>query len=146
MSAFVSTTFRPKYFRYGLYLVTYVGGAHRNAGTGPDFDQNLNNLRHGTESFLRSQQVLSYSRNSPHFMESEGSLPHAQECATCPYPETDQFSLCPPILLSEDPFYYYPPIHAWIFQMVSCPQVPPPKPCMHFSHILATCPAHLFLS
>jgi hypothetical protein len=28
---------------------------------------------HGAESFLRSQNVLSYSRNSPHFMEPEGS-------------------------------------------------------------------------
>jgi len=27
------------------------------------------------------------SRNSPHFMEPEGSLPHSQVPATCPYPE-----------------------------------------------------------
>jgi hypothetical protein len=26
---------------------------------------------HGAESFLRSQNVLSYSRNSPHFMEPD---------------------------------------------------------------------------
>ena len=37
--------------------------------------------------FLRSQQVCSYSRNSQHFMEPEGSLPHSQVPATCPYPE-----------------------------------------------------------
>jgi len=28
--------------------------------------------------FLRSYQVLSWSRNSPHFMEPKGSLLHAQ--------------------------------------------------------------------
>jgi len=29
-------------------------------------------------------------------MEPEGSLPHSQEPATCPYPELDQSSPCPP--------------------------------------------------
>jgi hypothetical protein len=29
-------------------------------------------------------------------MEPEGSLPHSQEPATCPYPEPDQSSQCPP--------------------------------------------------
>jgi len=43
-------------------------------------------------------------------MEPEGSLPHSQKTATCPYPEPDQSSprpLTPPF---EDPFLYYPPI------------------------------------
>jgi hypothetical protein len=39
-------------------------------------------LFHGAES-LRSQPILSQSRNSPHFMEPEGSLPHLQVPATC---------------------------------------------------------------
>jgi len=43
-------------------------------------------------SFLRSQTVLSYSRNSPHFKESEGSLSHLQVPATCHYPKPDQSS------------------------------------------------------
>ena len=30
-----------------------------------------------------------------HFMEAEGSLPHSQEPATCPYPESDQSSPWP---------------------------------------------------
>ena len=37
-----------------------------------------------TEAFWRSSQVLSWSTNSPHFMEPEGSLPHLQQPATCP--------------------------------------------------------------
>jgi hypothetical protein len=45
-----------------------------------------NNL-HGAESLLRSEPVLSQTRNSQHFMEPEGSLPHSQSPANCPYPE-----------------------------------------------------------
>ena len=41
------------------------------------------NSLHGAESFLRSTQVLSCSRHSPHFMERDSSLPHSQEPATC---------------------------------------------------------------
>jgi hypothetical protein len=36
-------------------------------------------------------------------MEPEGSLPHLQVPATCPYPEPDQASTCPSITLLEDP-------------------------------------------
>jgi hypothetical protein len=39
-------------------------------------------LIHGAEPFLRSRQLCSYSRNSEHFMESEGSLPCSQEPST----------------------------------------------------------------
>jgi hypothetical protein len=38
-------------------------------------------------------------------MEPENSLPYAQQPATCPYPEPDQSSPCPPIPLLEDPFW-----------------------------------------
>jgi hypothetical protein len=37
-------------------------------------------------------------------MESEGSLQHLQEPATCPYPEPDQPSLCPTIKPVKDLF------------------------------------------
>jgi hypothetical protein len=37
-------------------------------------------------------------------MEPEGSSPYTQEPATCPYPEPDQSSLCPPTQPIEDPF------------------------------------------
>ena len=51
-------------------------------------------------------------------MEPEGSLPHSQKHATCPYFEPDQSSpRSPPphpMTLLEDPFKYYPPIYAWI--------------------------------
>jgi hypothetical protein len=63
-------------------------------------------------------------------MEPEDSLQHSQEPATCPCPEPYQSSPCLPIPLLEDPFKYYPPIYAWVFQVVSFPQVSPPKPCV----------------
>ena len=36
---------------------------------------------------LLEKPVFSYSRNSPHFTETEGSLPHSQLPASFPYPE-----------------------------------------------------------
>jgi hypothetical protein len=45
-------------------------------------------LTHGAEPFLRSCQLRSYSRNSQHFMEHEGSLPCPQVPSTGPDPET----------------------------------------------------------
>ena len=41
-------------------------------------------LLHGAGSFLRSWWLLSWSRNSPHFMKHEGSLPRLQELAIVP--------------------------------------------------------------
>jgi hypothetical protein len=38
-------------------------------------------------------------------MKPEGSLPHSQAPATCPYPKPDQSSICLPITILEDPFY-----------------------------------------
>ena len=57
-------------------------------------------------------------------MENEGSLPHSQAPATCPCPEPHQSSTCPLSPLHEDPSSYYPPIYAWVFQVVSFLQVP----------------------
>jgi len=42
-------------------------------------------------------------------METECSLPHSQEPATCPYPEPDQFSPCSPIPLLAKSFHTIPP-------------------------------------
>jgi len=46
-----------------------------------------------TESFFKDQQFRSVSKNSPHFMKPEGSLPHSQEHVICP--------CCKPYLSSE---------------------------------------------
>jgi len=40
-------------------------------------------------------------------MEPEGSLPHSQVPATCPYPEPARFSPYPHIPLPEDPLLVY---------------------------------------
>ena len=64
-------------------------------------------------------------------MEAEGSLPHSQVPATCPYPEPARSSPYPHILIPEDPAQHYSPIYAWVSQVVYFPQVSPPKPCVH---------------
>ena len=53
------------------------------------------NQLHGTESFLRSLQVLSYSRNSPYFTKPKGSSPHSQQPITCSCPQPDRSSPYP---------------------------------------------------
>ena len=63
----------------------------------------LTYLLHGVEAFLRSYPVFSQSRNSPHFMEPEGSLPHSQVPAIRPYPEPPRSSPYTHIPLPEDP-------------------------------------------
>ena len=50
---------------------------------------------------LASQEI------PPHFMKHEGSLPHSQQPATCPYPKPDKSSTSHLIPLLEDPFQYY---------------------------------------
>ena len=67
-------------------------------------------------------------------MKPEGSLPHSQEPANCPYPEPDRSSPYTPISLLGDPFKYYPSIYVWIIQVVLFTQVSPQKPCMHLSN------------
>ena len=64
-------------------------------------------------------------------MGPEGSLPHSQVPATCPYSEPARSIPYPHIPLTEDPSYYYPPIYAWVFQVVCFRQVTPPNPCMN---------------
>jgi len=61
-------------------------------------------------------------------MEPESSLPHSQVPATCPYPEPDRSSPCPPpIPLPERPSSYYRPLYTLVFQVVSFLQVSPIK-------------------
>jgi hypothetical protein len=49
----------------------------------------LLNLLHTARTFLRSQPVLSYPKNSTRFMETEGSSPYSQQLDICSYPEPD---------------------------------------------------------
>jgi hypothetical protein len=49
-----------------------------------------------------ANRFFSSSRNSPHFMEPEGSLPHSQVSATCPCPEPARSSPYSYIPLPED--------------------------------------------
>jgi len=50
-----------------------------------------------------------------------------------------------PVPLPEDTLYYYIPIYAWVYQVVSFPQVSPPKTCTHLSsppQVLHSPPIH----
>jgi len=70
-------------------------------------------------------------------MEPEGSLPQSQVPAPCPYPEPDRSSPYPHISLSEDPFSYYPPIYAWVSQVVSF-LVPTDLPPLSYMELVQT--------
>jgi hypothetical protein len=78
-------------------------------------------------------------------MEPEGSLPHLQEAAICPYTEPDQSSPCP-ILLLEDPILIYSHICLGLSSSL-LPSGFPTKIlyARRVSPIPATCPAHLIL-
>ena len=56
-------------------------------------------------------------------MEPESPSPYPKVPPICPYPETTPSSPHDPLQLPEDPSYYYPPIYAWIFQVVSFPHI-----------------------
>ena len=66
------------------------------------------------------------------------SLPHSQEPATSPCPEPDRSSSCSRIPLPEYSSEYYHPIDAWVFHLVSFPQISSSKPCIHI-FLLHTC-------
>ena len=46
--------------------------------------------------------------------------------------KTNPVHVSPPTSLLQDPFWY-PPIYAWVFQMVSFSRISPPKPRIHLS-------------
>jgi hypothetical protein len=46
----------------------------------------------GAERYCSDHHLCSYSVDSQHFMEPEGSLPHSQQLSNFTYPEPDQSS------------------------------------------------------
>ena len=85
------------------------------------------------------------SRNSPHIMQTEGSLPHLQVPTTCPYPKPDQSSPCTLSHLNIHFNIILPPklwSSKWSFALRF-----PHQTLAYTSLFLirATCPAHLIL-
>ena len=83
-------------------------------------------------------------------MEPEGSLPHSQVPATCPYPEPDQSS--PHAHTSHFLNIYLHiilPLMSGSSKLSLCLQISPPKLCIHFQspspHIRATFPIHFII-
>ena len=87
-----------------------------------------------------------FSRNSPHFIEPEGSLLCLQVPATFPYTEPDQSSACPPShflkIHLNITFLSKPESSEWSlsFSFPTKTLYAPP-----LSPVRATCPAHLIL-
>jgi hypothetical protein len=80
-------------------------------------------------------------------MEPEGSIPNSQELSTCPYPEPDQSSPHHSIPTLKDPSIYYPLTYVLVSLTASFSLAFPTNNlyAFLFSHIRATCPAHLIL-
>ena len=77
-------------------------------------------------------------------MEPLGLIPHSQEPATCPYPESYQSSHVPHPTSSRSIVILYSNIRLGL-EVVTLPQVCSPKPPRHLSPIRATCPANFIL-
>jgi hypothetical protein len=88
------TTFAPVCIYRGneerLYNNSFVKKPKYNMATGRWKVHMEQNPSWEANRFSASQVI------SPRFTEPEGSLPHSQEPATCPYSQPDQSSPCPP--------------------------------------------------
>jgi hypothetical protein len=96
----------PLWFCYSslfLHLVISVITGVKMQITDDRLSSELYSIPQEAQSFSRSYTLLSDLRNSPNFVELEGSLPHLQQPATFPYSKPDQSSPCLPIPLPEDP-------------------------------------------
>jgi hypothetical protein len=94
------------------YTSCWLGTTGRSVNTEMNFRVQSDSLQ-WAESILRSWQFLSYSRNPPHFMESEDSSPHSQQLTICAYPEPDQSSPCPPPPTSRRHILIFRPDRPW---------------------------------
>ena len=106
---------------------------------------------HEPACYISMKYFFLNTENPPHFMDPEISLSHSQVPAIFPYPEPARSSPYPHILFPEDPSWYYPSIYAWVSQVVSIPQVFPPRPCIRLTNFrtdtdfLNTSPVHSLL-
>jgi hypothetical protein len=74
------------------------------------------------------------SQEIPHiFMEPEGSLPHSQMPATCPYPEPSRSSHIPKLHFLAIHLNVILPANVWVSPVLSFPQCFPLKPSICLS-------------
>ena len=102
-------------------------------------------LLQGAEIFLKKLTSSQLVKKFPTFYGTRRFVTTSHMPTTCPYSEPARSSPYHHIPLPEDPCY--PPIFTWVFQVVSFPQVSPPKPCIHlFSPLYVLCaPPQLIL-
>ena len=74
--------------------------------------------------------VIQLVKKIPAFYGTRRSITSFTSALHLPYLGPNQSTPCLPILLLEDPFQYYPPIYAQVFQVNVFLQVSPPKPIM----------------
>ena len=72
-------------------------------------NQPTNHMQQSTSSEANRSSAIQETPRM--FIQPESPLMHSKASATCPSPEPQQSSQCPPISL-EDSFHYYPPIYA----------------------------------
>lgn len=76
-------------------------------------------IEYGVEQFLSSSYPQKGSQNNPPpFMKPEGSLPSPQQLATKAYSKPEKYK--PPVLIRQiqDPFSFYPAIHALVSKVL----------------------------